>query len=112
MVAEAFGHTACRFGYAVYAAAIQATHTHVVLGPLIDPIATVVARFKRPSAAAVLGARRCRGVETPKSLWTRSRFVRFLFDEDHVRHAVQYVREHNQRAGLPADPYRWVTPRW
>lgn len=89
---------------------IQATHFHLVLTPLREDIATVVARFKRRSAGVVLGRRREMCVDVPRSLWTGGKFVTFIFSAAHLMNTVEYVRRHNRRDGLPDDPYDWIRP--
>jgi REP element-mobilizing transposase RayT len=46
----------------------------------------------------------------PRSLWTAGKFPVFIFDELHVCNAIEYVRDHNRRLGLPPDPFEWLEP--
>lgn len=49
-------------------------------------------------------------VNVPRSLWTSGQFPVFVFDEGHVVNAIEYVRDHNRRVGLPPDPFDWIDP--
>jgi hypothetical protein len=125
IVVKVFGQAVREKRHRVFAATFQATHVHIIFGPLNEDIKTVIARFKYRSAAAVLAHRRdscpaetaglysravparCR---TPKSLWTAGRFPVFIFNELHLLNAIEYVRDHNRRDGLMPDHYDWIDP--
>jgi REP element-mobilizing transposase RayT len=114
--------------HSILAATVQATHVHLVFAPLQEKLDTVIARLKRRSAAAVLGSRReliaqraparmaglysrpILGRNVPRSLWTAGKFPVFIFDETHLFNAIEYVRDHNRRIGLPSDPFDWIDP--
>jgi hypothetical protein len=145
VVAEEFGIIVREQGHRVLAATVQAAHVHLVFAPLRTNIDTVIARFKRRSAAVVLARRRqlrdpagtagdcfkpaktagpgfkpaetaglysrailARNVGVPRSLWTAGKFPVFIFDDRHLANAIEYVRDHNRRIGLPADPFDWI----
>lgn len=125
LVADAFGRAATEWRYRVLAATIQPTHFHLVFAPLGDPINTVTARLKYRSSAAVLKYRReclavnqveicskfpagTTGLFVPRSLWTSGIFPVFIFSQSHLMNAIEYVRRHNRRIGLPDDPYDWM----
>ncbi len=132
LVADEFAAILREHHHRVYAATIQATHIHLLLAPVREEPKTVIARLKRRSAAAVLGHRRqallrsqadsfgargdrprmgrlCAGA-VPRSLWTKGNFPVFIFDEYHLGNAIEYIRDHNRRVGLPPDPYDWIAP--
>ena len=44
----------------------------------------------------------------PRHLWTAGKFPVFIFDESHLVNAIEYVRDHNRRVGLPPDPFDWI----
>jgi REP element-mobilizing transposase RayT len=46
----------------------------------------------------------------PRSLWTAGRLPVFIFDELHLANAIEYVRDHNRRIGIAADPFEWINP--
>jgi REP element-mobilizing transposase RayT len=128
LVAGEFGKIVREHGYGILAATIQATHVHLVFGPLNEDIKKVISRFKYRSSVAVLRHRRnvhsmtrpagtaglySRAVSArsvPKSLWTAGRFPVFIFNDLHLGNAVEYVRDHNRQIGLAADPYDWIDP--
>jgi REP element-mobilizing transposase RayT len=110
LVADAFREVVREQRHQVLAATIQASHFHMVLAPLREDIATVIARFKRRSAAAVLGRCRKMSIDAPRSLWTGGKFFTFIFSQSHLWNTIEYVRRHNRREGLPDDPYDWIQP--
>jgi hypothetical protein len=131
LVAAEFGRVVRGQRHRVLAATVQATHVHLVLAPLREPIDTVIARLKRRSAGVVIGRRRAlanaagtpagteglysravpaRSVQVPRSLWTAGKSPVFIFDELHLANAIEYVRDHNRRNGMEADPYDWIDP--
>jgi REP element-mobilizing transposase RayT len=117
LVADEFGKIVRDHRVSVFAATIQATHVHLILAPLRENIKTVIARFKYRSAAAVLAKRPAetaglysRAVSARRSLWTAGKFPVFMFDEHHLINAIEYVRDHNRRGGLVADPFDWIQP--
>jgi hypothetical protein len=110
LVATAFGRVIRQRGYRAYAAAIRGTHAHVVFGPLYENIMTVYASLRRRASADGCARRRQMQREVPRHLWTSGRFPVYIFDEDHLHNAINYVRQHNLEIGLPADPYDWIEP--
>jgi REP element-mobilizing transposase RayT len=131
ILAEVFGAIVRERRHRVFAATIQRAHVHLILGPLQEDVAKVIARFKYRSAAAVLAKRRQKFVKTPnpagtaglysrpvsgrertipRSLWTAGKFPLFIFSEFHLMNAIEYVRDHNRREGLPPDPFDWIEP--
>ena len=109
-VSATFATVAKARGYRVLAATIQPTHVHLVLAPLPEDVKLAIAALKRPSAAAVLKVRRVRGLPCPEHLWTQSQFPVFIFTEDHLYNAIEYLRRHNLLVGRAADPYDWIQP--
>lgn len=135
LVADAFGAVVREQRHRVFAATIRATHVHLVLAPVHENLDNVIARLKRRSAGVVLARRRAlaasgdsagtavqpagtaglysrailaRRHPVPRHLWTAGKFPVFIFDERHLGNAIEYVRDHNRRLGLPPDPYDWI----
>ncbi|MEX0777066.1 MAG: transposase [Phycisphaeraceae bacterium] len=108
-VAVEMGSTIREHGHRVCAATIQPMHVHIVFAPLPEDVKTTIARLKKRTADLVLGVRRKMG-DDREHLWTQGQFPVFIFDEDHLRNAIEYVRRHNVRIGRPADPYEWIDP--
>ncbi|QNN23771.1 hypothetical protein HED60_16340 [Planctomycetales bacterium ZRK34] len=108
-VATSFGQTMREGGHRVYAATVQATHVHVVFGPLDTDVSALIAKLKYRAACEILQARRnMRRDDVPRSLWTKGQFPVFIFETDHLHNAVEYVRRHNTQAGRAAEPYDWI----
>ncbi|HEX5471066.1 MAG TPA: hypothetical protein VFW73_04230, partial [Lacipirellulaceae bacterium] len=128
IIGSEFGTIVREQHHRIYATAILATHVHVVFGPLGENLDTVIARLKRRTAAAVLKRRRempatadpakMAGLyrrpilsrRAPRSLWSAGKFPVFIFDEQHLFNAIEYVRDHNRRVGSAADPFDWIEP--
>jgi hypothetical protein len=109
-VACAFGERVTRRGWRVYAATVQSTHAHVVFAPMREDITDVIAELKSASARDLLAVRRRMGQSCPDGLWTARPFPVFIFTDDHLTNAIEYVRKHNRRIGRPDDPYDWIRP--
>ncbi len=108
-VTAEIGHTITEQRHRVYAATFHPTHLHIVFAPLPEDVTTTIARLKKRSADLILPVRRNRG-DDRKHLWTQGQFPVFIFNEDHLHNAIEYVRRHNTRIGKPPDPYDWITP--
>lgn len=91
----------------VYAAAIEANHVHLLLGPLEELIAVVAGRLKGRTSSDVLALESNRGRERT---WTAKYWKVFLFDALALDAVKKYIEEHNLRRGLPAAPYPWICP--
>jgi REP element-mobilizing transposase RayT len=101
-VADAFGNVTRDYGYRVYAAAIWTTHVHLVVGYCREPLGKTVGRYKGVSSSAV---RRLRG---SGSIWTEGYFRVFLFEEQHMLTAINYVEQHNVSLGLLPRRWDWI----
>lgn len=92
----------------ITAAAIEPTHIHLLLAPLATPIGSVVGRLKSATSRAILNHRTV-PVAT-RRLWTAGYWKVFLFDAAAVKAVATYIREHNGRRNIPADPFPWLGP--
>jgi hypothetical protein len=92
----------------VYAAAIERTHFHLLIGILREDLGTFVGRLKGSAASAVLSFPEYAG---RTRVWTAHYWEVFLFDERGVDTVQTYVEQHNVRRGLPPSPFDWVHPR-
>jgi hypothetical protein len=126
LIAVQFGDVVRQRGHRVFAATIQRAHAHIVFGPLREDVKNVIARLKRRASMAVLARRRDlyspailagsasgqdgRAISVPTSLWTAGQFPVYIFSEQHLANAIEYVRDHNRRAGLAPDPFDWIEP--
>jgi hypothetical protein len=88
------------------AAAVERTHTHLLLEPLSMDIGEVVGRLKSATSSAV-----CLLGNTDRSrTWTRGYWKVFVFEEPAVPIIADYVERHNVRQGLTPAPYNWIRP--
>ena len=116
VVAAAIGEAFAQHRQRAFAATVQATHVHVVLAPLQEDVRNVIAGLKRRTTMAVRSnnpailADALNTGQNGRSIWTAGRYCEFIFDESHLANLIEYVRDHNRRVGLPADPYEWIEP--
>jgi hypothetical protein len=89
-----------------YAAAIEETHIHLLLGPVEEKIHVTAGRLKGCSSRDVLAMSPNGG---RKRTWTSKYWKVFLFDEIAFFAVKQYIEEHNLRRGLSASPHDWLT---
>ena len=108
-VSNVFGDLLREKDWKVWAATIQPTHAHLVFARLNGNARDVIAVMKYRSARQVLAERRAQGREAGRSLWTEGQFYVLIEDEEQLFNTIEYVRNHNIRVGLPADPYAWIT---
>jgi len=47
-----------------------------------------------------------------KKVWQQESFDRIVRDKDHLRRCIQYIGNNPKKAGLQAEPLRWVHPKW
>jgi REP element-mobilizing transposase RayT len=78
-----------RLGQDVLAMSISATHVHMVVDVIDEPIETSVARYKR-AATKVLRSNGIKGM-----FWTKGFDKRFCFDRDSLKERIKYVEGHN-----------------
>lgn len=92
----------------VLALAIEATHFHLLTGPLRggESIGRFVGRLKGRTSSAVLNLP---DNADRKRVWTSGYWKVFLFDDHGVEMVREYIENHNVRRGLAANPYGdWV----
>jgi hypothetical protein len=94
-------------GAMCYAAAIEPTHVHLLLGPVREDIGRFVGRLKGSSSSA---ARKHPANRDRRRTWASGYWKVFLFDDDAVGAVADYVAAHNTRRGLAAARLAWVTP--
>ncbi len=96
-------------GSRVLAGTIERTHTHLLLTGLEESIDRVVGRFKGRTSSEVTA----RGSEPGRArTWTAGYWKVFLFEGRCVPIVRRYIEAHNERRGLRAVPYDWITPTW
>ena len=93
--------------FQVLAAAVERTHTHLLLSWLNEAIDRIVGRLKGRSSSEVIA----RGAEPGRHrTWTAGYWKVFLFEERSIPIVGRYIEAHNERRGLPPVPYEWITP--
>lgn len=107
VIAEVLGDLIVRSagGLRISAAAIEPTHVHLLLpctGRDIDATAKWIADQTTKAVHRV--------TDHDGPVWCKGRWRSFIFDTDRWNRTAQYVRRHNRRAGLPDDPYPWISP--
>jgi hypothetical protein len=90
-----------------HALAIEATHVHLLLGPLTAKLAPTMGRIKGISSSLIRAEPRNAG---RKRIWTESYWDVRLYDAVAIAQAQGYSVDHNLRRGLPAHPYAWLKP--
>ncbi len=89
------------------ACALEATHVHLLVGPVHQPIGKFVGRLKGTSSSAVVRPQANHG---RKRVWTGGYWKVFLFDHGAACAVADYIEAHNTRRALPKAPYPWITP--
>jgi REP element-mobilizing transposase RayT len=78
----------------VYAAAIEPTHIHLLLGPVEEDLDRYVGRLKGTSSSAIL---KLPGNEARRRTWTAKFWRVFLFNEDALHAVKEYIEAYNLR---------------
>jgi REP element-mobilizing transposase RayT len=107
IIAETIGAVVTEYQVPVYAAAIERTHVHLLLGPTDEPIENLVGRIKGRSSSQVIK----RGSEPGRGrTWTTGYWAVFVYDLGAIPTIQNYTEEHNRRKGLAYAPYEWIIP--
>lgn len=102
-VAEAVGRCAAVSDWKVAAAAVEATHMHLLLTFTSRNIDNTVKWIADQTTKAV-------HARTPFTgpIWCKGRWLQFIYNEEHWENLYGYIERHNLRRGLPAKPYPWI----
>jgi REP element-mobilizing transposase RayT len=100
------GSTLCRKPTA-FAAAIEPTHVHLLVGSVEEDIEKFAGRLKGRTSSEILATGRH---PERKHVWTAGYWRVFLFDEIAMEAVRDYIDRHHVRAGRPANPYSWCRP--
>jgi hypothetical protein len=87
-----------------WAAAVEPTHVHLLTGVPRDKFGTFVGRLKGTSSSAVLD-------EFPgrNRTWASGYWKVYLDDMIGIEAVGEYIDAHNERKGIPAKPYEWIS---
>ena len=91
-----------------WAAAIEANHVHLLVGPVKEDISRFAGRLKGRTSS-VVGAMPANADRN--RVWTSGYWKVYLFNEIAVGAVQHYIENHNLRRGLAAAPYPWITSR-
>jgi REP element-mobilizing transposase RayT len=103
-------------GYVIYSCSILPEHVHMVLGPQQRRVQRIVGHLKawatqqlsRDGLHPLCKFREKDG--TVPSPWGRNCWKVFLYDERHLRRAIEYVERNPQKEGKPRQQWSFVRP--
>lgn len=103
-VADAIG--ACEKGsdWGIVAAAIEATHMHLLLTYTERDIDRTAKWLAQQTTKEVH-----RRTPFTGPVWCDGKWLEFVFEQSHFENVRQYIQRHNVRRGLPARPWAWIT---
>ena len=104
-VAGAIWRCASASDWAVAAASIESTHTHLLLTYVPKDIDNTVKWLKDRTTKAVH-----RDTDHAGPVWCRGKWRSFVFDAATWATARGYIERHNVRRGVAAAPYPFITP--
>jgi REP element-mobilizing transposase RayT len=91
----------------VYAATIEPTHVHLLVGPVREDLRTFAGRLKGRSSSEVLTSDRH---PQRQRVWTERYWRVFLGDDLGLDAVREYIERHHERAGRARNPYAWCRP--
>lgn len=97
--------TRSRGGLAIAAAAIERTHTHLLIPYTGRDIDHTVKWIADQTTKAIH-----RHTDHAGPVWCKGRWRTFVFEASHWNNTTAYIRRHNTRRGLPPDPFPFITP--
>lgn len=92
-------------GLHIRAAAIEATHVHLLIDPIPIDIGVVAGRLKSMTSSALVALPQNR---QRRRTWTTGYWKVFLFDDAAVDAVRGYIEQHNVRRGLAPAPFPWI----
>lgn len=90
---------------AAWAAAVEQNHVHLLTAVPAELFGAFVGRLKGMSSSAVLAGRAARA-----RTWSSGYWKVYLFDLLAVEMVMRYIDVHNERKGMAAKPYGWISP--
>jgi REP element-mobilizing transposase RayT len=104
-VAAAVGRCAAQSDWRVAAAAIEATHMHLLMTYTTRDVDRTAKWIAQETTKSVH-----RHMSFTGPVWCEGKWLGFIFDVDHWDKTRAYIERHNVRRGLPAQPWDWITP--
>ncbi len=115
-VGTGFAAATAEAAYSVYACSLLPQHVHLVLGPHRRNVRRIVGHFKA-RATQQLGQEHLHPLAeftqsdgAVPSPWAQGSWVVFLFSEEHLRRAIEYVERNPLKEGKPRQHWSFVTP--
>jgi REP element-mobilizing transposase RayT len=102
--------------YRVHACSILPQHAHLVIGPDSRDISRIVGHLKARATQQLAHdglhplAKHLEPDGTIPSPWGRNGWVVYIFSEQHMRKAIQYVVDNPLKEGKPRQQWSFVTP--
>ena len=115
-VGAGFGAAVDEAGYVVYACTILPQHVHLVLGPHTRDIRRIVGHFKARATQRLSHeqlhplAEFTQADGTVPSPWAQGGWNVFLFSEEHLLKAIDYVERNPTKEEKPRQRWSFVTP--
>lgn len=103
-------------GYLVYACSNLPQHAHLALGPHRRPIRRIVGHFKARATQQLVQdclhplAEFTQPDGTTPSPWAHGSWTVFLFSEEHLRRAIEYIERNPLKEGKPRQRWSFVAP--
>jgi REP element-mobilizing transposase RayT len=102
-------------GYQIYACSIMPQHVHLVIGPSARSIARIVGHLKGRATQKLNElnlhplAKYTQADGTVPSPWGRNCWKVFIYTEQHLREAIQYVQDNPLKEGKRRQSWSFVT---
>jgi REP element-mobilizing transposase RayT len=115
-VGAGFAAMTAKSGYVIHACSILPRHSHLVVRRHRYAIEQVVRLLRQAATQQLLADdlhpfAKLRGDKGRlPSVWAQDFWTRFLFDEEQIANAIQYVEENPIKEGKPHQRWSFVTP--
>ena len=114
VIARGFACAIAEGGYAVHACCIGFDHAHLVIQRHARPIERIAGHLKSKAAMELRAAdsHPLRSFETDgviPSAWSEGSWSVFISEREHLQCAVDYVRRHPAKEGLPEQTWDFIS---
>ncbi len=104
-IAVALGRCVTESDWQLAAMTLEPTHAHLLITHCGKPIENTVKWIKQRTTRAVHESTSYVG-----PVWCEGSWRTFVFDGPQWNNTMRYIQRHNERRGLTATPYDFVTP--
>ena len=115
-IAAGFAMRVQRSNYTIWACAVLAEHTHLVIARHVFKVEKIAVQLKGAATRELkrlgihpLARYKPKGKSMPH-MWVENLWKVYLDSEQAIENAIHYVRENPQREGAPPQDWSWVTP--